>query len=194
VLKNALRVTHLRTNAEAPREFLPPFLPQHGGTQHEKSPELEATAELSPDEAGLDCLSQPNLISDKYALTHRIQKHETRLDLVGVEVRLGSVEAIEDIREAAAQASVGEYSPQVRRVREPAFPKELDGIKRNICELKLVLGDVGETVREVDLAMHDAKLGASLAGKSPKPPWIIPKTNCAAWIEFHRTRDHFLMP
>ena len=100
-------VENLRFDSEFEAELARPFGAQHGRADDEEPLEVEATAQLGPDESGFDGLAQSDFVGDEDAGGGSREEFDEGFELVGVEIGPGTVHAVDDVGEAAREACVG---------------------------------------------------------------------------------------
>jgi hypothetical protein len=140
-------------HAEALAELVAPLLAKHGRANHDETTRVVARAQLSPDQAGLDRLTETDLVGDQDSASGRLQKGEDRLVLIGVEVGVGRVHAIHDICETAAEMNEREVAPQIVESPEAFVLQQgenIVGLRRDLLEVVL-RNPAGRIVLPADL-------------------------------------------
>ena len=112
-LIHLLGIAYLRLDAKTIEQFILPFFAEHGRTDNEQALGVHAGAEFGPDQAGLDRLAEADLIGDENAVARGIQELEYRFELVGEELGIGGVQAVDEVGQPAAEAVVGDGAAQV---------------------------------------------------------------------------------
>ena len=115
-------------DAESIGQFLAPFFPKHGRTQDQQAPCVLAASQLGPDQACFDRLPKADLVGNQDSPGRRIQEGKNGLELVGVEVGIGGVEAVDQVGQLAPEARVGQRGPQFAGIDEPELLHVIEGV------------------------------------------------------------------
>ena len=114
MVKQLPRVHCLSLHAKAIGQLGAPFVAQHGGTDDQQATSILPGAQFGPNQTSLDGLAQAHLICNQDAPARRVQELQHRLELVGQELRVGGVEAVNQVRELATQPRQGDSAPKMR--------------------------------------------------------------------------------
>ena len=124
-LQQLAGIDDLRTYTEAVAQFITPLLAQHRGTHDKQATGVLARAQLRPDQPGFDRLAQTHLVGDQESVAGRFEVLQHRLELVGQKLSVGGVEAVDQVRQLAAQPEMRDEAAQVTGTTEPPAPDAL---------------------------------------------------------------------
>ena len=102
VVEQAACIDDLRAHPEALGEFGLPLFAKHRGTDHQEALRIDTGAELRPDQAGLDGLAEADLVRNEDAVRRRVEELQYGLELVGKELRVRRVQAVDEVRQPTA--------------------------------------------------------------------------------------------
>ena len=100
-------------DAKAVGQFALPLVAQHGRADHQQAARILARLQFRPNQAGLNGLTQADLVGNQDSVGGRVQKLQHRLELVGQELRVGGVHAVDQVGQLAAEPVVGDGTAQV---------------------------------------------------------------------------------
>ena len=130
-----------RPDSELREEFPPPLLPERLRAQDQEAARVETGAQLRPDETGLDGLAETDFVGEENPAGRRLDDLDDRLELVGLEVGIRRLHAVEHVGGVARHPDMREEPPQFARRCELAGRQQVQRRNRPFGnEFQLGLG------------------------------------------------------
>ena len=130
-----------RPDSELCEEFPPPLLPERLRAQDQEAARVETGAQLRPDEAGFDGLAETDFVGEENPPGRRLDDLDDRLELVGLEVGVRRLHAVEHVGGVARHPDMREEPAQFARRGELAGREEVQRRNRPFGnEFQLGLG------------------------------------------------------
>ena len=87
----------IRGNVELIPQFGFPLFTQYCRTNHQQTPGVATHSEFRPDDARFNGLTEADLISNQQTAVRGIQKRQKRLELIGVKLRIGDIQTVDEV-------------------------------------------------------------------------------------------------
>ena len=103
-----------------------PFFPEHRRAENEQTPQFKAAFELGPDQTSFDGLAKPDFVGDEQGVARRHEEPKHRLELIGVEVGVRCLHAVNDVREATGEPYMNQGATEINCAAELTSPQQID--------------------------------------------------------------------
>lgn len=120
VVQYLLRIDNVGFHAYLMQKLSLPFFAEHRGAEYNEPTKIEATSQFCPYQTCFYRLAETDFVGNEQSVAWRVEESQHWLELVRVEVCIGTLHTIDNIRQSPSEPDVGQCSAKIHS--SPEFP------------------------------------------------------------------------